>query len=161
MLHFSYLSMKNHLCRFAALGAAAASLWAVAGAAQAQAYVNGSVSGQIAPGVYGRVDIGNGPPPALLYSQPVVIAPPAVVMPHPAPVYMYVPPGHAKHWGKHCARYNACGQSVYFLKSPPPRYGYGEQRWHDGDHRRRDWERRHGDWDDDRKHGRGHGRHND
>lgn len=157
MLHFNRYSMMNRVQHLAALGGVAVALWAAAGGAQAQAYINGSVSGQIAPGVYGRVDIGNGPPPALLYPQPVVISPPAVLVPHPAPVYMYVPPGHAKHWGKHCARYNACGQPVYFLKSPPPRYGYGEPRWREDD-RRRDWDRRQGNWDDDHRRGRGHGK---
>ena len=29
---------------------------------------------------------------------------------------LYVPPGHAKNWGKHCGRYNACGRPVYFVK---------------------------------------------
>ncbi|KAB2898151.1 MAG: hypothetical protein F9K35_10765 [Burkholderiaceae bacterium] len=143
----------TRLGRLAALGGCAAVLWGAAGAAQAQAYVNGSVSGQIAPGVYGRVDIGNGPPPALIYQQPMLISPPAVVVPHAPPVYMYVPPGHAKHWGKHCARYNACGQQVYFLRNPPPRYGHGDPRWRDDGHRHRDRDH----WDDDRKHGRGHG----
>jgi hypothetical protein len=125
-----------------------------AGGAGAQTYINGSVGGQIAPGVYGRVDIGNGPAPALLYAQPVVISRPAMVVPHAAPVYMYVPPGHAKHWGKHCARYNACGQQVYFLKNPP-RKGHrgGSSHWHgEGGHahdahrhdRGRDKHRHHG-----------------
>ena len=30
------------------------------------------------------------------------------------PIYLHVPPGHAKNWRKHCAHYNACGQPVYF-----------------------------------------------
>ncbi len=67
------------------------------------------------PGVYGRIDIGNVPaPPVLVYSQPVVIAPPAVAV-QQAPIYLHVPPGHAKNWRKHCGRYNACGQPVYFV----------------------------------------------
>ena len=80
---------------------AAVVLGCAAGLAQAQAYVNGSISGQLAPGVYGRVDIGNAPPPALLYAQPMVAMPPAVVMPSPQPVYMWVPPGHADFQGLH------------------------------------------------------------
>jgi hypothetical protein len=32
------------------------------------------------------------------------------------PLYLHVPPGHAKKWSKHCARYNACGQPVYFVR---------------------------------------------
>ncbi|ABM95207.1 MULTISPECIES: hypothetical protein [Methylibium] len=67
------------------------------------------------PGFYGRIDIGNYPQPQLIYPQPVVIAPApyAVVQ---RPIYLRVPPGHAKNWGKHCARYAACGQPVYFVQ---------------------------------------------
>lgn len=74
-----------------------------------------TVAGEVSPGVYGRVDIGNQPPP-LVYAQPVMIVrqPAAVQV---APVYMHVPPGHAKKWDKHCHKYNACTQPVYFVKS--------------------------------------------
>ena len=74
------------------------------------------VSSEVAPGVYGRVDFGAAPPPPVVYAQPVIAVPP----PRPVavrPVYLHVPPGHAKHWEKHCARYNACGVPVYFVKS--------------------------------------------
>ena len=67
------------------------------------------------PGFYGRIDIGNAPPPVLIYPQPVVIAPVAVAQPV-QPVYLHVPPGHAKNWAKHCRRYNACASPVYFVK---------------------------------------------
>jgi hypothetical protein len=67
------------------------------------------------PGFYGRIDIGNAPPPVLVYPQPVVIQPVAVVQPV-QPIYLHVPPGHAKDWGKHCAKYNACSRPVYFVK---------------------------------------------
>ncbi|MCR5884868.1 hypothetical protein LRS03_19195 [Rhizobacter sp. J219] len=84
------------------------------GAASAQTSVGVSV--QVAqPGVYGRIDIGNMPPPPVVYAKPVVIAQPAVVVPA-QPVYLYVPPGHQKKWSKHCHRYNACGQPVYFVR---------------------------------------------
>ena len=66
------------------------------------------------PGYYGRIDIGNFPQPQLIYLQPVVIEPvPVGVVPQP--LYLHVPPGHAKNWRKHCAKYNACGQPVYFM----------------------------------------------
>ncbi len=32
------------------------------------------------------------------------------------PIYMRVPPGHAKRWKKHCRDYNACGERVYFVQ---------------------------------------------
>jgi hypothetical protein len=68
------------------------------------------------PGFYGRIDIGSvGAPPVLIYPQPVIIARPAMAVVQ-RPIYLRVPPGHAKHWGKHCAHYDACGQPVYFVQ---------------------------------------------
>jgi hypothetical protein len=64
------------------------------------------------PGFYGRIDIGNAPPPVLVYPQPVVIQ----QVRGAQPVYLHVPPGHAKDWRKHCGKYNACAQPVYFVK---------------------------------------------
>jgi hypothetical protein len=66
------------------------------------------------PGFYGRIDIGNFPQPQVIYPRPVVIqrVPAGVVR---QPVYLHVPPGHAKHWAKHCHEYNACGEPVYFV----------------------------------------------
>lgn len=63
------------------------------------------------PNFYGRLDIGGYPPPRVLYSQPIIIE---RVMERP-PIYLRVPPGHAKHWDKHCREYNACGEQVYFV----------------------------------------------
>ena len=69
------------------------------------------------PGFYGHIDIGNVPPPVLIYPQPVIIQRPVVVQPVPVqPIYLHVPPGHAKHWSKHCAKYDACSRPVYFVK---------------------------------------------
>ena len=67
------------------------------------------------PGFYGRVDIGSFPQPELIYARPVVVHPATVGVVY-QPVYMHVPPGHAKHWSKHCSKYNACGRPVYFVK---------------------------------------------
>jgi hypothetical protein len=67
------------------------------------------------PGVYGRIDIGRFPQPQVIVPQPVMIARPVVVA-QPQPVYMWVPPGHRKDWGKHCRHYNACGVPVYFVR---------------------------------------------
>jgi hypothetical protein len=83
-------------------------------------------SGEIAPGVYGRVDIGTAPPPPVLYASPVIIAKPAG--PPARPVYLHVPPGHAKNWSKHCKHYNACGYPVYFVKSAEYEPGYGKKK---------------------------------
>lgn len=66
------------------------------------------------PGFYGRIDVGSAPPPRLVYAEPVVVEQaPGVVR---QPIYLRVPPGHAKHWRKFCYRYNACGQPVYFVQ---------------------------------------------
>ena len=66
------------------------------------------------PGFYGRIDIGTAPPPKLIYPQPVIIQPVTVVQPV-QPIYLRVPPGHAQKWSKHCHKYNACAQPVYFV----------------------------------------------
>jgi len=67
------------------------------------------------PGFYGRIDVGNFPPPVLVYPEPVVIQPVPVGVVY-QPLYLHVPPGHAKHWSKHCRKYNACGRPVYFVQ---------------------------------------------
>ena len=67
------------------------------------------------PGFYGRIDIGNMPQPQVIYASPVIIqqVPVGVVR---QPIYLSVPPGHEKKWSKHCRKYNACGQPVYFVQ---------------------------------------------
>ena len=66
------------------------------------------------PGFCGQIDVGGVPqPPRLVYSQPIVVYSSPVAQP---PVYLRVPPGQAKHWSKHCAKYNACGRPVYFVQ---------------------------------------------
>ena len=126
--------MKKLLCAVAIVGAVAPAMAADVG-------VSVSVS---QPGVYGRIDIGNFPQPAVVVAQPVVIQQPRVVVAQPVqPVYMWVPPGHQKHWGKHCHEYNACGVPVYFIKDE----------WYQQNVMRE----RHGD-DDQGKHGKGHGK---
>jgi hypothetical protein len=67
------------------------------------------------PGFYGHIDIGNFPQPELIYAQPVVIRSAPVGVVH-QPIYMHVPPGHEKHWSRHCSKYNACSQPVYFVR---------------------------------------------
>jgi hypothetical protein len=67
------------------------------------------------PGFYGRIDIGNFPQPQLIYAQPLIIQP-ALFGYARQPIYLRVPPGHAKHWDKNCDKYNACGQPVYFVQ---------------------------------------------
>ena len=85
------------------------------------AIINLSVGGEISPGVYGQVQFGNGPPPPVFYPQPMII----VHQPRMgAPLYLHVPPGHAKKWAKHCHKYNACDRPVYFVRSAEYEPGY-------------------------------------
>jgi len=67
------------------------------------------------PRFFGRIDIDSFPQPRLIFPRPVVVhaIPVGVVR---APLYLRVPPGHEKHWDKHCAEYNACGAPVYFIE---------------------------------------------
>ena len=99
--------------------------WLVAGASVpafgADVNVQIIVPGDIRPGLYGRVELGAAPPPPLYRAEPVIIRRAAAP---PPPVYLHVPPGHAKNWRKHCHRYNACGQPVYFVKSAEYEPGY-------------------------------------
>jgi hypothetical protein len=117
---------------------------AALGSAQAQVGVSIGVH---EPGVYGRINIGGGlPPPALVLPEPVLIAPPRVVVQR-EPIYLYVPPAHQQNWRRYCSRYAACGQPVYFVQDRWVRERYEEH--HPG------WDRGHrGDWDrrDDRGH---------
>lgn len=110
------------------LAAAIAAVALLAGCAPARHVdVGVRASGEIAPGVYGRVDIRNRPPPPLVYAHPVIIVRPAqgVVV---KPIYLHVPPGHARNWSKHCHRYDACRTPVYFVKSREYEPGYERQR---------------------------------
>ncbi|MEO6972527.1 MAG: hypothetical protein ABI135_03780 [Rhodoferax sp.] len=116
------------------------------------------------PGVYGQINIGGGyPPPALVYSQPVIVARGPVGAP---PMYLYVPPLYQRNWRRYCGRYNACGRPVYFVREQwvHDRYQHEHPEWR-GERRgyrdQRDW---HGDRDHDHygdRGGRGHGDHGD
>jgi hypothetical protein len=125
------------------------------------------LSGQVVPGVYGQVNIGNDGPPPVVYAQPMVIEP--QYAPPPA-IYLHVPPDHAKNWRRYCRQYNACNRPVYFVRSqeyePEYQRHYQEherereierQRW---DERDRDRDRERGHEHEDHGHGHedhGHG----
>ncbi len=66
------------------------------------------------PGFYGRIDIGGFSQPQLIFPSPVIILRSAGVVREP--IYLNVPPGHSDKWSKHCHKYNACGQPVYFVQ---------------------------------------------
>ena len=133
-----------------------------AAAVPAMAQTNVSINiGQ--PGFYGRIELGGYAPPPVYYTQPVIVE--RQVRYVGQPVYLRVPEGHRKHWNKHCRRYNACGQQVFFVQDGwynntyAPRYRDGHRHDHRGDDRGRI------DGDDDRGkdkgHGKGHDKHGD
>jgi hypothetical protein len=110
-----------------------------------------SVAGEITPGVYGRVNIGN-TRPEVVYEQPVIIK---KVKHESDPIYLHVPPGHAKHWDKHCAEYNACDRKVYFVKSREYDDDYGHSEHGNHNKHDRDHDREEGHHDEGRgNHGR-------
>jgi hypothetical protein len=104
--------MKNAYC----VGAVAA-LALGAAVAHADVDIGVAIHGEIAPGVYGRVDIGGRPPPTLVYAKPVIIEQPAAHVVVAEPLYLHVPPEHAHAWRLHCREYHACNRQVYFVKS--------------------------------------------
>ena len=128
--------------------------------AQAQnVSISASITGEIVPGVYGHVVLGNRPPPPLVYAQPVVAVPVVVAQPVPMePIYLHVPPGHAKNWRKHCHEYNACNRPVYFVRSAEYEPGYRPDRRKEHEHAHHD---DHGDREDDRGDRDHHGHHDD
>ncbi len=134
---------------------------ALAGAAtcaQAQnVSVNAVITGEVVPGVYGQVVLGNRPPPPVLYQQPMVVQP-VMGAPPGEPLYLHVPPGHAKNWRKHCHEYHACDRPVYFVRSAEYEPGFDRARWereHGHEHHDR------GHHDEDRDHDRGDHDHGD
>ena len=119
------------------------------------------------PGFYGRIDIGDYPypQPQVIYSQPRIVE---RVYIEREPVYLRVPPGHRKNWGKHCRQYNACGERVYFVQDnwyqreyvPHYQEYHGDRKEGHRENRNDDREKdQHGNKGNDRsgdKHGRGH-----
>jgi hypothetical protein len=111
------------------------------------------------PGVYGRIDIGRFPQPAVVVPQPVIIAPPPPSVVRPQPIYVWVPYGHRKNWAKYCRQYNACGYPVYFVRHDwyreHVRHRDDDRRGRDDDRRRGDDRGRGKDWDKGKGKGKG------
>lgn len=96
------------------------------------------------PHFYGRLDIGDYPQPQVIYRRPIMVERVEVDRP---PVYLRVPPGHRKHWNRHCREYNACGERVFFVRDE----------WYNREYVPR-YRERHGDRGDNRGYGRRDGR---
>ena len=116
---------------------------ALVGAAQA---ADVGVSVQVGqPGFYGRIDIGNAAPPPVVVAEPIWVQRAEV---RPQPIYLRVPPGHQKHWDKHCREYRACGVPVYFVRED----------WYQDHYKHHDQDEA---GDDGKGHGKGHGKDHD
>lgn len=116
------------------------------------------------PGFYGHINIGDYPPPQVIYRQPMIIERGGMNRP---PVYLRVPPGHRKNWSRYCREYNACGERVYFVQDNwyrqeyVPRYQEQHRRNEQGDGRRNERGDDHrGDRGDNNRGGNDHGRGN-
>lgn len=136
----------------AALTAASLTSWTTPALA-----VNVDVSINIGqPGYYGPIDIRDFGRPRVIYSEPRIIERVSVQR---EPVYLRVPPGHAKNWRKHCGKYNACADRVYFVQDSwydreyVPRYQakHKDRHEHRRDERRED---RRDDHRDEQKNGK-------
>jgi hypothetical protein len=66
------------------------------------------------PNFYGPLNLGEFRAPPVYYNEPILIE--RTARQAREPMYLRVPPGHMKKWGKHCSRYNACGRQVYFVR---------------------------------------------
>jgi len=173
--------MKHTLLALATVAAALS-----VGTAHAGANVGVSISiGQ--PGFYGQIDLGNAPPPQVVYAQPMLIE---RVSAPPPPIYLRVPVAYQRNWRRYCGQYGACGRPVYFVRDDwynnvyVPHYHdhYYGGGWHDArrmdrdhdgipDNRDRDhgqgWANGHDDHRDNRRddhrddHGRGRDHDND
>ena len=124
------------------------------------------------PGFYGRLDVGGFPAPALIYRQPMMVRQVAMEtnrwfmtpMERP-PLYLRVPPGHAKHWNKHCREYDACDERVYFVQNnwynreyvPRHQERYGDRRDYERDGGREHYRGDNRDHERGGERGNGHG----
>jgi hypothetical protein len=127
------------------------------------------------PGFYGQINLGNFPPPQVIYSQPVIVQPEPAYEPV-EPIFLHVPPGYERHWERYCREYRACDRPVYFVRDRwynqtyVPRYQESERHREEGyrddrlDERRDDGYEEHGGHDHhDEGYGdyHGHDRHDD
>jgi len=110
LISMTGVSMRKDIAHLTALMLCCGAASAYAG----DANMGRPLSNLIQPGFYGRVDIGNAAPPPVVYAQPILIFRPAK---HDEPIYLHVPPAHAKDWGKHCRQYHSCKEPVFFVRS--------------------------------------------
>lgn len=120
------------------------------------------------PGFYGQIDLGNVGRPLLVYDQPVLIERRYHNL---APIYLRVPPAHARNWRRFCELYDACARPVYFVRDDwyrnvyAPRYreehlrdSYERRDDRRDEHRDDRRDERHDERHDNRDHDRDHDR---
>jgi hypothetical protein len=93
--------------------ALALTLTLAAAGAHAQDYFNVSVGGAFAPGVFGEISIGSAPPPPVINTAPVLVAP---VVQGATLAYLYVPDQERANWSRYCDKYSACNRPVHFVQ---------------------------------------------
>lgn len=71
----------------------------------------GQLMGQ--PGFFGRIELGNFPGQPPLMISHAVMGNPGVFT--GSPIFMNVPPEHARNWSRFCQLYGACDWMVYFV----------------------------------------------
>lgn len=135
-------------------------LLAVISSSALAADVSISLHGQVQPGLYGAVTVGDHSPtviyrePVRVYHEPVYVErhysaghyAPVVVH----PIVIHAPKKHRKHWKKHCHQYHACGRQVRFVEVyEQPRHYSRESYGYDGRRYEGREERRHYEYDDD------------
>ena len=139
----------------------AALVIAFATPAKAQTYMNMTIGGAFAPGVYGQIAIGDNMPPPLMNVQPVIVGRPV----YGAPVmYLHVAPDEYRHWGRYCGRYNACGRPVNVVRVDERNRWWAHEEGHDNRYYRQPQYRHedrgdHGDRGDNRRSEREGNRH--
>lgn len=91
--------------------------------AQEGRWTNESKGGSLRPGVYGRIAV-RGTPPPVINATPVMVDR-ATLDRRSDPVYLYVPPSQVRRWPEHCAKWDACGKPVHFVRvdDSPSRLG--------------------------------------
>lgn len=138
-------------CKYAGVLAGLLALAPAAYAADVGVAVNVNL-----PGIYGQITIGELPAPELLLPRPVIAVPATVAVagPPPEPLYLHVPPGHEKHWARHCREYDACGRPVYFVSQRWYQEVYAPRQEWRRDERSQEYERDHleGRHDEERAH---------
>ena len=86
------------------------------------------------------------PEPAALKAVPVVPDPKTSSLDEVVvaePLYLHVPPEHARAWRLHCREYHACNRQVYFVKSREYEPEYIRAREHEREEARREEHYRH------------------